>query len=144
MSIQSFSSFNELLESMHQTSQEADALAAPWQRDIAPGMYFLKYMPEMKLCIYGKVLDPADVSEVEDEEEREDLIEEAAIYQEPHMKGYRFTECYSEMIPHGELGDTHVSMMTMLLSKEQFDLAMSLKWPSNPGEIRKILGIKSS
>jgi hypothetical protein len=144
MSIQSFSSFNELLESMNNDSQEADAFMAPWQRDITPNMYFLKYMPEMKVCIYGKVLDPADVSEVEDEDEREDILSDAEIYSEPHMKGYRFTECYSELVPDGELGDTHVSTMTMLLSKEQFNLAMSLKWPSAPEGIRKILDFKSS
>jgi len=41
---------------------------------------------------------------------------------------YRFTRSYSTFLPHGELGDVHLSVIDRVVTKEEFEKAKKRKW----------------
>ena len=43
------------------------------------------------------------------------------LYNEPHMKYYRFANNYSEVCPEGELGDFHISEGLYRIPREAFE-----------------------
>ena len=84
--------------------------------------------------IYGIVLDPTALLlrerplEALDEEERAEYEDTKASYEEPHMRFYRFTSCFSKVCPRGELGDTHLSTVRKITEAE-FLTAKKAGWP---------------
>jgi hypothetical protein len=86
--------------------------AAPreWQKDVCPGCYFIRFLPEKDITIYGEVLEQPP---------NEDL------------DGYLPTMCYSRAFPEGVSLQTPLATMAKLLSKEQFDMAAKLHWPGD-------------
>ena len=113
MKFQSFESFEDLLGALNKDRDAADARVTSAQMDIHPGSFV--EIDHGDLMVYAMILSP-DHGCTSDEES-EDCRE---LYAQPHMRGYRFSKAYSEMCPHGELGDIHVSTVTRVITKEEF------------------------
>lgn len=84
--------------------------------DLKHGDKFVYYHSGAQTLVFGEV-----VLEVEDEEETE-CIKDAL------ENGYVFTKCYSTVCPRGELGDTHITRIELLLSDELFNTARTNGW----------------
>jgi hypothetical protein len=87
--------------------QEADDKVKPWQSEIKKGDY---YMQETKygFNIYGEVLKNA--------------------YRQKNLRHYRFVKAYSLACSDGELGDIHLSVVSKIITKEQFEEARKNGW----------------
>lgn len=131
MAVETFDSWEGLMEAERRTREAADGRMRPWQEKLGPGAYFVRVVVE-GIVIWGSILDPAKPigdGPVSDEVLKE-YEEEAKIYDEPHMRGFRFTFCSSDACPEGEYGDTHVSTVLSEVTKEEYELARELGWPS--------------
>ncbi len=100
MNITFHESTEEMLGALGQAMQAADEKVKPWQAQIKKGDCFWQDT-EYGFQIYGKVLKNA--------------------YREKHLKNYRFCKCYSEACSEGESGDTHVSVISGLLTRAEFE-----------------------
>jgi len=127
-----FRSFEEMLEAVSEDMQAANAVTDDMQASLEIGDFFIR--EAHGFFIYGEVLDPITT---ENPEERAYEIERR---NQPHMKHFRFTRCFSPMCPHGELGDVHVSTVT-LKSASMFERCQEAKWPQNRDELMMILGV---
>ena len=83
----------------------ADAEVRPWQAKLVPGDYFFKVVGD--LPIFGEILE---------------------IYEEPHVRHFRFTRCFSTDCPDGELGDIHVADVCDKLTFREFDRTRRVGW----------------
>lgn len=128
--ITAFEDVEDLLDHLNHQRDVADSHVEAWQAALKPGDFFVRLIPESEgiVAVYGEVLDPEAESDPE------------SIYNEPHMKHIRFTQCFSMLCPSGELGDTHVASMGRKLSKTQFNLAAEMGWPSD-ARVRRIVGM---
>ena len=100
MNITFYNSTEEMLDGLSQAMQEADERVKQWQAEIKKGDCFWQET-EYGFNIYGEVIKNA--------------------YREKHLRHYRFCKCYSEACPEGEQGDTHVSVISGLLTREEFE-----------------------
>lgn len=112
--LQSFDSFEEMMDSIDKSRKAADERVESWQAAVKPGDFFVRMSPAPGLTIYGEILDPG---------------EDAELYAEPQMKGFRPTRAYSKACPEGEMGDVHVSAIWKLIPRESFEKARELGWP---------------
>ena len=99
--ILTFNSHEEMQEAERKAQGEADRRVQPWQAEIKKGDCF-KQWTEYGFYIFGEVLDE---------------------YREKHLKNYRLCDCFSEGCPEGEIGDVHVSQITALIAKDEFEAA---------------------
>jgi len=122
MEIQSFDSYEEMFETIHQARKAADARVKPWQAAIKLGDHFVRVdaLGGDLLTIYGEVIESP-------------YPEDREVFAQPHMKHYRLTRCFSLACPEGEIGDVHVSTINKLMDKETFELARITGWPSLVG-----------
>lgn len=95
-------------EAIAAAKEEADKRILPWQAQLKKGDYFYYFSSEAEIVVWGEVL--------------EDQID-------PEMHGYRFCRCYSPIMPEGELGDVHVSVIHSRVSEVDFKLARATGWP---------------
>lgn len=100
MNITFYDSTEEMLDDLSKAMQAADEKAQEWQKAIKKGDCFWQET-EYGFNVYGKVLKNA--------------------YREKHLRNYRFCKCYSEACPEGEMGDVHVSVISGILSREEFE-----------------------
>ncbi|MFC1712834.1 hypothetical protein ACFL6S_04145 [Candidatus Poribacteria bacterium] len=107
--ITSFDSVEEMMGAIDEARKSADAQVKPHQAALKIGDHFLQ-ITEMGFWIWGEVLE---------------------CYEEDRMKHYRFCNCFSNVCPHGEMGDVHVSVVTGTISKEAFD-----------GIVKRLQGVK--
>jgi len=145
MKVTTFKSGEDLVHYIDDLRKRADSAAESWQKDIKTGDFFLRLLDG--LVIYGKVIEP-DLSDFEGipEEEMSDEMRseyewEKNAYKAPHMANMRFSNCFSQLCPEGELGDTHVCNMNMKITEEQFEQAKAAGWPCDPPEVLGILGL---
>lgn len=125
------SMFDELEGAM----QRADEAVQPWQTVAKPGDYYVRVDRDLGITIYGELLDPtvpADTDHAYDAGDLEEIREEAKIYDEPHMKHYRWGRHFSVACEDGELGDVHVSTIDTFLTKALFEAARAARWPEDP------------
>ena len=108
MDVESFDSWEEMMQSLRRRREAADARALPWQAGITPGDYFRRESG-YGFATYGEVLP--------DEQRRP-----------ADLRHFRFCRCYSVACPDGELGDVHVSVVARRLSAEQFQEARQRGW----------------
>jgi hypothetical protein len=96
-----------MLNDLSQAMQVADEQVKPWQVEIKKGDY---YMQETKygFNIYGEVLRNAPRAK--------------------RLRHYRFVKAYSLACSDGEHGDLHVSVITQIITKEQFEEAKKNNW----------------
>jgi len=98
MNITFYDSAEEMLDALTEAMEAADSRVQEWQKAIKKGDCFWQET-EYGFNIYGEVL--------EDEYEGD-------------LQHYRFCKCFSEACPEGELGDTHVSIVSGIISREEF------------------------
>jgi hypothetical protein len=122
---------DDLLAEEEQNRLAADENVRPEQL-LEAGDFFLRLAHGIR--IYGKILDVGEfyldgrTVDALDEDEREEYDEEVAQYKQPHMRFYRFTKCYSQACPSGELGDIHLSTVTRKLTAGEFEAAKKTSW----------------
>ena len=101
MRIQFFDSYRKMLEAERRAREAADARVQDWQREIKPGDCFVS-PTEHGFNIYGVALKG---------------------YRQDFLRNYLYCNCYSAVCPTGERGDTHVSTIGALISREDFEEA---------------------
>ena len=107
MNITFYNSTEEMLDDLSQAMLEADEQVKPWQSQIKKGDYYMQET-EYGFNIYGEVLKNA--------------------YRQKHLRHYRFVKAYSLACSDGEPGDVHVSVITQIITKEQFEEAKKNGW----------------
>lgn len=117
---------DDVFRQIAEARRAADALVLGWQRQVRPGDRCLSYNHEVELFVFHEILDP--LAGAVDEEERTYLRE---TYAEPHMEHYRFTKSYSAMCPEGELGDIHVSIVSLVIPLSVWDRCRAWDWYGN-------------
>lgn len=125
MKIYSFDNPKDFAQALRDGHEQADGAVQPWQAAIKPGDYFVRYLPEEDLVIWGEVVEPDP--------------EDASLFRQPHMKNVRLTRCYSMVCPDGEYGNTHVATMTSGIGRTQFERARERGWPSDIDNLTEIL-----
>jgi hypothetical protein len=100
MNITFYDSTEEMLDALADAMESADEKVKPWQAKIKKGDCFWQDT-EYGFQIYGKVLKNA--------------------YSEEHLRHYRLCKCRSEACPEGEMGDVHVSVISGLLTRAEFE-----------------------
>jgi len=105
----------DAFQAMGDTLREADSQVLDWQRKLRVGDFFIRHCEVFgrPLTIYGEIVAPPNPS----------------LYQQPHMKSIVHSKCFSDMCPEGELGDTHRSTFTAVLSRKLFEDAKAKGWP---------------
>ena len=100
MNITFYNSTEEMLNDLSQAMLEADDRVKPWQVEIKKGDY---YMQETiyGFNIYGEVLRNAPRAK--------------------HLRHYRFVKAYSLACSDGEPGDVHLSVISGILTREEFE-----------------------
>lgn len=73
-----------------------------------PACYFLQYVEEIDLTIYGEVIGMCTDN-----------------------AGVRYTRVFSKLFPHGTYTETPIDKFQVLLSQEQFEIAKKLEWPGD-------------
>ncbi len=121
-----FNSLDEMLGYIRECSQQADMQVKPWQEAVKPGDYFVRFIEE-GLTIYGKILDPVQ-SEIDAGADEDEVNYQRELRDAPHMKHYRFSKCYSDMCPEGELGDVHVATIAAIITEKVFNEVKERGW----------------
>jgi len=128
-SFKSYESYEAMLTDMEIARRRADARVEPYQAALKGGDFALSVQND--LLVAYEVLDPKEFASKDPDE---DMKSWAEVYDEPHMKNFRYTRAYSEIVPEGELGDVHVSVCVPI-SKDVFELLKESVWQMTP-EIR--------
>jgi len=111
----------ELLKVMVQDEVAAAAAAETHPvkvSDLPVGSFFESYRPDLEVTIYGEAL-PFSAEGLEPEE----VAEEEASWIESRNRGYIFCKAFSRYCPRGEMGDTHITRITKVISREDFEAA---------------------
>ena len=130
MKISQFDDIDEVFDHLAREREEADKHVKPWQAALGPGDFFLRIADcgGEPVVIYGEIF------ESEYEEDRE-------AHRDPAMKNYRLSRCASEVCPEPEIGDVHVASIVRQISKDEFDRARKLGWPSSMSGLKSVLGL---
>ena len=115
-----FNTTEEMLDFEQRNEAEANAATLDWQRQLAPGQYFISTFEG--LTIYNKIL--------------EDVLEPGDA---PLAEGYVMVQAFSEWEPEGEVGEAHVVLAERQLTSAQFERARLLEWPNYPGGLMRVL-----
>ena len=89
-----------MLDDLSLAMQVADENIQEWQKAIKKGDCYMQET-EYGFNIYGKVLKNS--------------------YRQKNLRNYRFVKAYSVACPEGEIGDIHVSVISRIISKEEFE-----------------------
>jgi hypothetical protein len=100
MNITFYESTEEMLDNLTDAMESADENTKEWQKAIKKGDYYMQET-EYGFNIYGEVLKNA--------------------YRQKNLRNYRFVKAYSVACSDGEIGDIHVSVITRVISKEEFE-----------------------
>jgi len=142
MTTTAFDSDTEMWDELRADMAAADAQVGPDAVQYKPGVYFVRFVPEYSLLLYGQILDSVEHLRANGGDE-EDLEYEREVRSDPAMRHYRFTKMYSVHNPDGLLGDQHVSTLTSVLTPEEFERAKRLGWPTSPREFfNKVLRVR--
>jgi hypothetical protein len=114
MDVSFFNSFEEMMDTLGKRMKEADACTDGYQADFHPGDFFISQTP-YGFSVYGEIL-PCP----------EDCLD---FFQSKSGKFYRSTKAYSQACPEGELGDVHLSTISLKISKGLFEEARKRGWP---------------
>jgi hypothetical protein len=136
MTVRGFDSFDDLLQALDRAGKKSDEVAGDRGRLFPPGGFFARLAPEAGVVVYGEILDPLAGA---DPEERDFL---RGTYGAPHNRNVRFSRCFSKICPEGEMGDTHVASMNVVLTAREFTKAKKLAWPSDIDGFTAVFGAK--
>lgn len=142
MTIRSFENPEDMFGYLQKSREEADARVDTEQASIQIGDYFCYVVDD--LVIYGEVLDPCapQLGIQYSPEDLEEIKAEGEVYKTAGMKHFRFTRCYSVVVPEGEIGDVHVSSVFSKLTSMQFDAAKKTGWPTDVLNLKALLNIQ--
>jgi len=117
-------SLEDMFEAEEKARKAADTYVQPWQEKCRAGDILVSD-PGYGFPIFHELLDneklvKENLWKYGDEYEDEGIYT-LDIYNELHMKNYRFCRNYSEVVPEGELGDIHLSIAIGVVSREYFD-----------------------
>lgn len=116
MEFESFESFDQMMDAIDAARIQADKRVQPWQAAIKPGDYFVQATP-YGFLIFGKVLEP-----------------EGEFHETEQGRNYRFCKCYSEACHDGEMGDVHVSAISLAITEEVFLRFKEREWIVQDGD----------
>jgi hypothetical protein len=122
-----FGDFDEFLDWQARNEAIANARVTPEQAEIGYGDHWARRFED--IVIFGRVMSLDELEQMErnlgcDEEE---IASEREMISDSHERGYRFGYCYSVVEPEGELGSTHISVMTKITA-EEFQAAKEHGW----------------
>ncbi len=112
-----------MMEAERKAREAADARVRLTQAAIKPGQYFINFRHGPDLPIFGQILDISKLG-VDKEEQR--YIDET--YDEPHMRYYKPTRCFSQACEWGEIGDIHVSQISAIIDEQLFTFYKENGW----------------
>jgi len=137
---QTFDTTEELFAVLDRNRQAADGACTPAQMALKPGDYYVRFLPEDDLVVYGEIIDPV-ASDQEYGADADELAYLKELYSAPHMQGIRFGRHYSVMCVEGELGDMHVVTAHVRLSLEAFNWFKEREFPSDKAVVREGLAL---
>ena len=149
MTIKSFDNLEDFFAAETTARNEADAGVEPFQAKLKPGDFFVRVYAHADVVIYGEILVPGSDEELtEDGLSEEDLAEikaeyeaEAALRNQPQMRHYHFSRCFSQMCQEGEVGDVHASTIAAVIPRSSFEEARKLGWPSTMAFVKRIANL---
>ena len=113
-----------MIEAERKAREAADARVKPWHLRARAGDILVS-MPYEDLVVFHELLDNEKLVKEYLWKYGDDYEDEGIyildIYNEPHMKNYRFCRNYSAVVPEGELGDMHLSIAICRITRERFD-----------------------
>ena len=119
-----YGSFEDMMEAESKARQQADTRVTPEQKKYRAGDIVVSD-PGYGFPIFHEILDIEKLVRDNLRKYGDDYEEEGSyildIYNEPHMKNYRFCRSYSVVVPEGELGDIHLSIAVGQVSREYFN-----------------------
>jgi hypothetical protein len=131
-----YDSMEELWAAENRNRKAADSRVTLPQARMKVGDCYIRYESSVRLVVYGEVLDPCVPAAPYDKNvspaELEEYKAEGEIFDQPHMKYFRFCRCFSVIEPRGELGNIHCSTMDVPVPRRVFEIARRLDWPNDP------------
>ena len=120
-----FGSWDELMEQELRARQEADKRVKPWHYKLRAGDIAIS-LPYRDLPVFHELLDNELLVKENFERFGDDYESEAQYVLDtycfsPEPWNYRFARNYSSVVPEGELGDFHLSVVIGKISKEDFE-----------------------
>jgi hypothetical protein len=119
-----YDSWEQAMEEERKAREEADARVQPWQFKCRAGDILVSD-PGYGFPVFHELLDNEKIVGENLEKYGDDFEDEAIytldIYNQPHMRFYRFCRNYSEVAPEGELGDIHLSIAFGRIDREGFE-----------------------
>lgn len=127
--VQEFDSFEEALEYMARATDEANTKLADEQKSVTWGSYWVRFVPDHQLMIFGHVFTRDEFTQAERDAgaTQEELDYSLQHYEENLARGYVFGRAYSVWEPRGELGDTHRYNLWPI-SQANFEEARLFQW----------------
>ena len=142
-----YDSMEEMWADEDRNRKAADARVTLPQARMKVGDCYMRYESGFGLVVYGEVLDPCLPAAPYDKnvspEEMEEYKEQGEIFDEPHMKYFRFCRCSSVIEPRGELGNVHCSTMDVPIPRHVFEVARRLDWPNDPTGMEIVEGLRT-
>ena len=99
MQITFYDSTEEMFDALKTAMEDADAEVKDWQKEVKRGHCF-RQEANYGFDIYGEVLEDDYTG---------------------NLQHYRFCKRYSVACPEGELGDVHLSSISGILSRDEFE-----------------------
>lgn len=119
-----YGSFEEMQDDLGRAMNEADARVKEEQKRYRSGDIVLSDSG-YGFPIFHELLDNEKIVRENllkyGDEYEDEAIYTLDLYNEPHMKYYRFANNYSEACPEGELGDFHISEGLYRIPREAFE-----------------------
>ena len=127
MDVKTFDDIGDFFAQQAKALEEANKRIQPWQAEIKVGDCFVRLyqMGDRVIQIYGEVIDALEAERQAGADEDE-VAYVKSLYEDPGRQGFRFTKSYSVLCREGELGDVHVSTMTRVITRAEFESALSL------------------
>lgn len=138
-----FKTVKEMLEFVA-AQHEAAVSLTPESVPVSVGDHVLRLenMGGNVLAIYGTITNPLDYwveHPPQTAEDRAEMEYEVRADARDRQEGFTFGMWYSEMCPEGELGTAHRSTINMKISAEDFEVARSRGFPSDPAFISLLI-----
>lgn len=119
-----YGSFVEMMEAEELARKKADSYVQPWQEKGRAGDILVSN-PGYGFPVFHEILDNEKIVGDNLKKYGDDYEEEGIyildLYRESHMKHFRFCCNYSVVVPEGELGDIHLSIVIGKITRELFD-----------------------
>lgn len=135
MGFQAFDSYEDMQAAMTEAREKADAVVTTGQAALKPGDLVIRHDAESGLVIYSELRDPV-AGEREAGADDAEIAYVTNLYNEPHMRNFRFGKHFSEACPEGELGDLHVCVVVGIMDRAAFEWFRENTWPSDLNTVR--------